>query len=261
MTACPLHSSNACSQGIHHAVDAPLLSHLCCAVAHGLYPLGAAYLPSTPSFQRLLPGVHTVTLIASVVFQLPLLRDLLTWAGCRVVGRETFRRALRDCGAVVLVPGGQAELVEAHRMFPRHRRGTSRRDPEFAVYTRHKGFVRLAIQEGAFLVPLVALGEVSSFRNVVSLPAMQRWSYKVLGFPLPFLIGGRLGFLPLPARTGLRFVIGTPIEPPALAPGEAPSEQDVDALHAAFYSQVERLFVQHKEGFPGYENVRLRLGV
>lgn len=33
---------------------------------------------------------------------------------------------------------------------------------------------------------------------------VQRWSYKRLGFPIPYLIAGKWGLLPLPAKTGLR---------------------------------------------------------
>lgn len=31
----------------------------------------------------------------------------------------------------------------------------------------------------------------------------------------------------------------------------------IDQLHAQYYKEVARLFHEHKEGFPGYENVRL----
>ena len=220
---------------------------------HGLYPLGAAYLPLTPAWRAALPGVRPATLTASVVFQLPLLRDILAWAGCRAVSSATFARALREKGAVLVVPGGQAELVEAHRMRPR-----APGEPACcALYARHRGFVRLAAREGASLVPVVALGEVSSLSNVVALPAVQRWSYRRLGFPVPFLVGGRLGVLPLPSRTGLRFVVGRPIAPPALAQGEGPSEEQVEALHETFYSQMEALWEEHRKDFPGYENIRL----
>lgn len=91
---------------------------------------GAGYLPVLPSFRRLLPGIRPVTLTASVVFVLPVLRDILAWLGLRVVTRRSFLRALRERGSVLLVPGGQAELVHTHRIF------TAR---EYCVYRSHKG--------------------------------------------------------------------------------------------------------------------------
>ena len=46
------------------------------------------------------------------------------------------------------------------------------------------GFVRLAIEQGASLVPVVVLGEVDCLRNFVDVPRLQAWTYKKLGFPV-----------------------------------------------------------------------------
>ena len=48
------------------------------------------------------------------------------------VARRTFTRALQERGSVVLVPGGQAELVHTWR---RTHHG------EVVIYARHKGAV------------------------------------------------------------------------------------------------------------------------
>ena len=175
----------------------PERRHVFGFAVHGLYPLAAGYLPLLPGFRRLLPGIRPITLCASVVFAVPLLRDLLAWLGLRVVSRRSFLRALREKGAVLLVPGGQAELVHTHRIAHPTR--------EFCVYRSHKGFVRLALQSEAALVPVLALGEVDSLQNLVNLPGMLRWTYKRLGFPVPYLIGGRYQVSPFPRPTGLRW--------------------------------------------------------
>lgn len=205
---------------------------------------GAGYLPVLPSFRRLLPGIRPVTLTASVVFVLPVLRDILAWLGLRVVTRRSFLRALRERGSVLLVPGGQAELVHTHRIFTareycvyrshkgeaRHGRGRpapllgaghGRRPDDVHARPPHlitsdcappprppAGFVRVALQAQASLVPLLALGEIDSLRNLISAPAMLQWTYKRLGFPVPYLVVGRWGLTPFPQRTGLRWVRG-----------------------------------------------------
>ena len=46
------------------------------------------------------------------------------------VSRRTFVKALDESGAVIMVPGGQAELVHTWRFF---------KQKEFVIYTRHKG--------------------------------------------------------------------------------------------------------------------------
>ncbi len=78
----------------------------------------------------------------------------------------------------------------------------------------------MAIEEGAALVPVVVMGEVDALRNFVDMPRVQAWTYKKLGFPVPYLVVGRWGVSPLPRQTGLKFVIGEPIQPPAHTPGQ-----------------------------------------
>lgn len=65
-----------------------------------------------------------------------------------------------------MVPGGQAELVHTWR----------HRNSQFVTYSRHKGFVRLAMQQGAALVPVLAFGEIDSLHNLVNWPAALRWT-------------------------------------------------------------------------------------
>lgn len=264
-------------------------------VHHGLYPLGAGYLPLLPAFRRLVP-VRPVTLTASVCVTVPLLRDIVLWLGVRIVSRRTFEHTLRERRAVLVCPGGQAEMCLTNRLH-RHK--------EFTVYSRHKGewpclawgsvcactvcgvgvgralaatrrshpparlclpappprprgagFVRMALKQGAALVPVLALGEADSLRNLLEWPSMQRWCTKRLGFPIPFLIAGRW-LLPLPAPTGLKFVVGEPIVAPPLAAEGEPSEAEVDALHARYYAALRALWARHAPSFPGYEGVSL----
>lgn len=76
------------------------------------------------------------------------------------------------------------------------------------------GFIRVAAEQGASLVPVAVLGEASTLRNLVDVPWLQLWTYKRLGFPVPYLLVGRWGITPLPRPTCLRFVVGEPIPVP-----------------------------------------------
>jgi len=67
------------------------------------------------------------------------------------------------------------------------------------------------MQQGAAVVPVLCLGEIGCLHNACNWPAMQQWSYKNLGFPIPYLVVGRWGVTPFPRRTGLKFVVGQPI--------------------------------------------------
>lgn len=231
-----------------HSFD-PAVKYMFGYCPHGLFPIGLGYLPLMPGWKALLPGIRPAPLTASVVFQTPLIRDLVCWAGFRQVSRSSFVKALRLRRSVLFVPGGQAELVHTHR--------ASAVRQEWVVCTHHKGFVRLAIEEQAALVPVVVFGEVDCLRNFINLPRLQAWTYKKLGFPIPYLVVGRWGISPLPRATGLRFIIGEPITPSAHVAGQAVDQNAVDELHASYYEQVKMLFHKHRTNFPGYENVQL----
>ena len=40
---------------------------------------------------------------------------------------------------------------------------------------------------------------------------LQAWTYKKLGFPVPYLVVGRWGVTPFPAPTPMRFIVGEPL--------------------------------------------------
>eukprot|EP00884_Botryococcus_braunii_P007964 jgi/Botrbrau1/17169/Bobra.0157s0061.1 len=219
---------------------------------HGLFPIGALYLPLLKSFQEAVSGVRPISLVASVVFQAPIIRDLCCWCGVRQVARQTFVKALRERGSVLMVPGGQAELVHTWRLH---------NNKEFVIYTRHKGFVRMALENGAALVPVLVLGEIDTLRNLWDLPDVQQWTYKKIGFPIPYIVVGRWGLSPLPSRRPVKFVIGEPLPlPPAdqiLGPDGHVDPETLDRVHKAFYDAVEALYLEHAPSFPGYERMTL----
>lgn len=93
-------------------------------------------------------------------------------------------------------------------------------DPSALVLcTRHKGFCRLAIENQACLVPVLALGEAFTVQNAFDAPRLQMATYRILGFPIPYLLVGRWGICPLPKKVALRYIMGEPIKPPSVEPG------------------------------------------
>ena len=228
---------------------------------HALYPIGVLMFKLLPGFEDALPPSvpKPVTLVASVIFRIPVLRDLACWAGCREVSRSVFCQALEERGVVALIPGGQGELCEAPRAhLPIHL------SPEVVLNAKHKGFVRIALETGASLVPVVCFGEIFQLTNLLDFPrvhTMQAWTYKTFGFPVPFLPSGRVPGVPLPlaARGGLAFVVGRPL-PVARYEGEGPVPQPlIDATHQAYYQAVKNLYDKHAPRFPDYAEVPLRL--
>lgn len=235
------HGWGECGRHVNSRALPPTHTH---SHPHGLYPAAAAWFHHTPAWRAAFPGLSPVTLAASALFWAPLLRDVVMWAGARCVSRGALRRALvEERRSVVLVPGGQAELVE-------HEGGNTTR-----LVTRHKGFLRHALEARAAVCPIFVFGEAQEQRHLLRAKKMQRWTAKRLGFPFPFLPGGYLGVLPLPEPRPLTFCVGRPILPAggdSRPPGAPVTDAEVDALHAAYYAQLVALFEQHKvaAGFP-----------
>mmetsp|Transcript_2252 Transcript_2252/g.5245 ORF Transcript_2252/g.5245 Transcript_2252/m.5245 type:complete len:605 (+) Transcript_2252:94-1908(+) len=207
---------------------------------HALFPLGVIFFHLLPSFQTRFPGIRPITLVASVLFKLPFLRSLAFWSGCRVVSGSVFRKSLSDRGAVAVIPGGQAELCEAPRAH-------SKDCPEIVLHTQHKGFVKIALETGARIVPVLCFGEIYQLTNGICMPKVQSWTYKALGFPIPFIPVGRFGFTPLPLRLQhpLTFVIGKSV-PVERVQGKI-SQDQVEATHAMYYKHVEALYNKYKD--------------
>lgn len=214
---------------------------------HSLIPAGAVWFWMLPAFAEKYRNVKPVTLAASVLFKAPFVREMAAWLGVRSVSREVFQSSLRADGAVVVCPGGQGEMCE-------HVGGLS--EDVITLCTKHKGFVRMAIEERAKLVPVVVFGESSSWRNVLRHPG--RYFYSRFRLAMPLFAVGYLGFLPIPARVPLTFVIGAPMSVPEPdARGEA-RESDVLKTHRAYYDEIARLFHEHREE-SGFANLRLEI--
>jgi hypothetical protein len=208
---------------------------------HGIMSTSVLWLQFSQQWRDLFPGVHANILTASVLHQIPLARDILQFFGGREVSRQAFARTLEHKESVLLVPGGQAEMLE-------QRSGCK----QVRVYTHHKGFLRLAIEHGTPLVPVLSFKEGETMDNVHA-PALQRWCIKKIAFPLPFFPYGRLG-LPVPRNTDICIAVGAPI---AVERKAQPSQDDIDKVHAQYFGQLQTLFdkYKHDAGCSDYEFV------
>ncbi|KDD71636.1 hypothetical protein H632_c4649p0 [Helicosporidium sp. ATCC 50920] len=133
------------------------------------------------------------------------------------------------------------------------------------LVTRHRGFVRIALEQRASLVPVLGFGELDTLRNAFEAPQMQKATYKAIGFPIPYLMVGKWGWLPLPdpgQKAGLKFVVGKPIPPPKHLVddlGRKPDADDIEKQRTLFYQAVVDIWNRHAPTFPAYHDVDLAL--
>lgn len=99
-------------------------------------------------WNKAFPGVSFRVLTARAAFFVPFIRELWLWTSCVDASREVATKLLRDLNCSLFVyPGGEKEQIMSE--YGQHKIFLSSR----------KGFVRLALREGAELVPVYAFGE------------------------------------------------------------------------------------------------------
>lgn len=118
------------------------------------------------------------------------------------------------------------------------------------VLKTRKGFARIALQTGAALVPALSFGENNYFDVIdVSKSKFFQWFTKDTKNHLP-LCNGR-GFLQynfgiIPRRHAITTVIGAPIHFERLP---NPTDDEVNAAHQLFCTQINELFEAHKSKY------------
>ena len=111
---------------------------------------------------------------------------------------------------------------------------------------RRLGFVRLALEHGADLVPVFSFGENELFVQIAPNPPgsplrnAQEWGKRTLGFA-PALFAGRFGPAapPVPFRRRLTTVIGRPLDVPHVP---NPPPELVASVHAAYVLRLQELY-------------------
>lgn len=219
-------------------------------ISHGAF---AAFATDALGFSKLFPGIDNSLCTLDNNFRIPFYRDYLLAMGLTSVSREGITNVLTRGGidgegmgrAVTIVVGGARESLEAR---PRTMR---------LILRERKGFVRLAIQTGADLVPVLAFGENDLYDQLgpESHPLIHRiqmFALRAWKFTLPCLHGRGIfnydvGLMPY--RTPLNIVVGRPI---LVEQADVPDPDVVDRLHAAYMAELRRLWDAGKAEFaPG----------
>ncbi|GMS90496.1 hypothetical protein PENTCL1PPCAC_12671 [Pristionchus entomophagus] len=186
---------------------------------------------------------HICTLVSQFYF--PLRREWALLHGMIEASKDSLRYTLGGSSkgqAAVIVVGGAEEALDAH--------------PGKYVLTLkpRKGFIRMALETGAHLVPCFGFGENNLYVQAANgqgtlLRRIQTWFKKVAGFSPPLFYGRGIfnyNFGLLPFRHELHTVLGAPIP---VEKTESPTNEQVDALHALYIQKLTELFEEHKTKF------------
>ena len=152
-------------------------------ISHGAF---AAFATEALGFKQLFPGITNTLLTLDANFRVPLYRDYALRMGLASVSRESCENILSKGGrngegmgrAITIVIGGARESLDA-------KPGSLK-----LVLKKRKGFVKLAIRQGADVVPVLAFGENDLYEQFDStkhpyVHKAQLMVKKMLGFTVP----------------------------------------------------------------------------
>lgn len=208
----------------------PKGKYLFAEMPHGIMPMGA--LLSVSVVRHVFPGIeHISGVAANIVLRIPVIRQLYGWSGIRAAGKKNIQAMYKDGVQVAVVVGGIAEMFLVNRT------------AECIYLKKRKGFVKLAIQEGADIVPVFFFGNSLLFDRFGGkavqgfLKSLSRWMKTSI---IPF--HGRF-LTTIPHRQPIKMVSGKPIK---ITQESDPSQETIDRIHGEFISAVAEIYEKHR---------------
>nr|WLQ25287.1 monoacylglycerol O-acyltransferase 2 [Ctenopharyngodon idella] len=222
---------------------------------HGILVAGAFtnFCTEATGFRQLFPGLKSNLLMLPLWFRAPFFRDYIMSAGLVPSDKDSASYLLRrkeGGNAVVIAVGGAPEALDAH-------------PGEHIVHLANKkGFIKLAIEHGADLVPIYSFGENELFDQVQNprgtwLRYIQERLQRIMGVSLPlFHARGvfQYSFGLMPYRKPINTVVGRPIP---VEKNEKPTAEELDVFHQRYMDELIHLFEEHKGNYGVPEDTHL----
>ncbi|KAF9511243.1 hypothetical protein BS47DRAFT_1331137 [Hydnum rufescens UP504] len=213
---------------------------------HGIIGMGAfaTFATESTGFSKAYPGIRPHLLTLTTNFHIPIYRDILLALGVCSVSKKSCSNILSQGpgSSITIVVGGAAESLSAH--------------PGTADLTLLKrlGFIKIAIQHGADLVPVFAFGENDVFEQRklkndkgTTIYKLQKGFQALFGFTLPLFHGRGLftyNFGLLPFRHPIISVIGRPIH---VTKNPQPTKNEVEAIQRLYIEELMRVWNTYKD--------------
>jgi Diacylglycerol acyltransferase len=235
---------------------------------HGVISMGCSCALTTNgcNFDNVFPGIKRWGTTLNASFWCPFFREWLLCNGFLCANKSTLvSKLLHAKESIVLIPGGAVEALHAHANV-------------FRLYLRNrKGFIKLALETGAALVPCIGFGENAVFstyyaeqesssscssssssinnnNSIIShspswLLQLQHVVYKTLTFSTPILKH------PFPLQRKIQVIVGAPVQFEDCSQCREKITSDlVDQCHAQYLQALHALYNEHKEEC-GYKDV------
>ncbi|KAM4818462.1 acyl-CoA wax alcohol acyltransferase 1 [Thomomys bottae] len=223
---------------------------------HGLLTFGAFcnFCTEATAFSKTFPGITPYLATLSWFFKIPFIRDYLMAKGVCSVSQPAIDYVLSHSTGNLLgiVIGGVKEALQ------------SMPNNTTLLIHKHKGFVRIALQHGAHLVPTFTFGETEVYDQFVCHKGSKMHKFQHIFrwfFGFYFCVFYGQGFLEgskglLPYHRPIVTVVGEPLPLPHI---EKPTQEMVDKYHALYVDALNKLFEQHKTQYGCPDTQKLRL--
>lgn len=215
----------------------------------------------------LFPNIRSKCTTLGFSFYMPIAREILLNCGFCSASANSLNTllnqsndpadTLNDDGytsnAVVVVVGGAREAFNTQPNAYR------------CVLKNRKGFVRIALQNGTSIVPVISFGESNLYDLIDYKPgSLVRFiqdTIKQYTYVAPIHFNGRgllqYNFGLLPKRHPVTTVIGAPIHVQKIS---NPTDKDLNETHILFCKQLTELFETHKSKYvKHFEQVQLEI--
>ncbi len=218
----------------------------------GVHPHGIHCLPLSSftwldgEWAKRFPSHKMVGLAASVIFWIPMLREVFLWSGYVDASRHVAQRALKHGGSLYVCTGGEAESLMTVQ------------GKDIVVLNHRRGFIRLALSYGADLVPTYGFGNTDMYTTLPWAHKLRMWLSKAYQIALPLFYGR--WFTMTPYRCKVTVVSGPAIVvPKPEVKGGQVDEELVTKYLDVYKTELKKLFDTHKAecGFPDRELVIL----
>lgn len=206
---------------------------------HGVLPLGPVCAFGIDRLVNRFGGFPIRWVTLSVQFLIPFWREIFLIFGSIDSSKTSLRSFLSNKQSLILSVGGAAEAV------------LTRPGVIEVLISEKSGFIRLAIQEGVYIRPVITFGEdkifwVARWRWIRFL---HRLFLKHLYLPIPIIFWGRSWWpwLVVPPAQKLKVVVGKPMLA-SCAKIENPSAELIESFHAKYTQELVDLFTRHSPG-------------
>ena len=171
-------------------------------------------------------------------FRIPLLREFLLAMGFVSASKDSISYLLKKNISVAIIIGGAQEALDARP-----------RTNDLTIKSR-KGFIKQAILNKAYLIPVFSFGENDLYKQIYPNPPKsylrkcQEFLKNKFGYSLPLLMGTgiwtKYGLFPIKQK--LITVVGEPIKIP---PDCQLNDENIDKYHQMYLSNLLNLYQKY----------------